>query len=139
VLLVRSPLEAIPSRLGLIRAIWRRRFPGFGDLSPGQVETILEDSLRTYRAAERDLPAVPGTHRLVVRYEALVADPAGVVREIYARFGLPGPDAVLGQVLTEVASRPRPARRPAATLAEFGLDEARLRRELPDGFARYGW
>ena len=139
-LLIRNPLETIPSRLSLIRAIWRQRLPGFRDMLPVHVETILADSRRTYLAAERDLPDLPEERRLVVRYENLVADPAAVVRCIYERFDLPGPDPALSAQLAGLADRQRGrVSRHRYGLAEFGLDEARLRRELAPVFEHYEW
>ena len=138
--LVRNPLETIPSRLSLIRAIWRRRLPGFRDMTPRHVETILEDSVRTYLSAERDLPPLPADRWIPVRYDALTRDPRGVVEAIYARLGLTGPDDDLRAHLRDLAPRQRERRsKHAYTLAEFGLDEATLRQRLAPVFERYGW
>ncbi len=138
--LVRHPLEAIPSRLSLIRAIWRHRFPGFREMTPRQVDVILADSLRTYRSAERDVPQLPDSRRLTLPYRDFVGDPRRAVLDIYRHFGLPGPDRHLAdrldQLGTDGGSR-RARHRYAA--ADFGLDEARVRRELADVFARYGF
>ncbi len=137
--LVRNPLSTIASRLSMIRAIWRRRVPGFTDMSPAQVETILADSVRTYLSAERDLPPLPPDRRLTVRYETLVARPWRVVERIYRRFSLPGPDAALTEALSKLTGRQEHVSAHHYRLEEFGLDEARLRAELGPIFDRYGW
>jgi len=137
--LVRNPLSTIASRLSMIRAIWRRRVPGFTEMSPRQVETILADSLRTYLAGERDLPPLPPDRRLTVRYETLVARPWRVVERIYERFSLPGPDATLSAALKALTGRQDHVSRHHYGLEEFGLDEARIREELAPVFERYGW
>ena len=136
VYLVRDPLQAIPSRLSMLRAIWHRRFPSYTELTAAQAETILEDSLRTYRLAERDLPLVPEHRRLVVRHETLRQDPARVVREIYQRFQLPGPGPALEKTLA--ALQPRPDKR-TIDLGAYTLDEDRIRSELAPIFERYGF
>lgn len=138
VYLVRNPLEAIPSRLSLIRAIWRRRFSGFREMTRAQVEVILADSLRAYRSAERDLPTLAGHRRLTLTYDALIADPRAAVSQIYRAFGLPGPDDSLQRALDALAQRAGARRsKHRYRASEFGLDEQRIRSELAEVFERY--
>jgi acyl-CoA synthetase (AMP-forming)/AMP-acid ligase II len=137
--LVRNPLSTIASRLSMIRAIWRRRVPGFRHMTSRQVETIVADSKRTYLAGERDLPPLPPDRRLTIRYETLVARPWRVVERIYQRFSLPGPDARLTEALSTLTGRQEHVSHHHYRLEEFGLDEARLRVELAPVFERYGW
>ncbi len=123
--LVRDPAEAIPSRLSLIRAIWRRRFAGFDELSPHHVERIYANSVRCYLAAE-------GQADLDVAYTDLVADPASTLARLHARFDLPAP-APIEQV-------GRAGRTPHRySLEAFGLDEARLHRDLAPIYERWGF
>ena len=136
--LVRDPLQAIPSRLSMLQEIWRRRMPSFHDITAAQVETMLEDSFRTYLFAERDLALVPADRLLIVKHEVLRADPSGTVRQIYDHFGLPGPDDALEAELARRQTVGAPAKR-ALTLEDFHLDEARIRRELAPVFERYGF
>lgn len=129
--LVRDPLVTIPSRLSLIRAIWRQRFPGVQEMTPEQVQTIVEDSIRTYTYAHRDLRTLPEDRWVEIRYEDLIADLPRAVHEIYERFNLPGPDAHLQAELTARARRQRAHHSEHEySLAEFGLDEAELSARL---------
>lgn len=138
--LVRDPRITIPSRLSLIRAIWRRRFPGFRDMSERQVDVILRDSYRTYLAAERDLPELPEDRVVTVRFDELRNDPREVVRRIYETFGLGEPDADLDKRLDEVESRPRVgASRHVYSLEEFNLSATEIERQLAVVFAHYGF
>ena len=138
--LVRNPLETIPSRLSLIRAIWRHRFPGFREMSRAQVEAIVEDSLRTYLHAARDIPALPAEQRLTIRYEALAADPAGTVEDLYRHFGLPGPDAYLCALLADTAAR-QGGRISSHhyQLEDFGVDRKMLLARLAPVMEALGW
>ncbi len=134
--LVRDPLQAIPSRLSMLRAIWHRRFPAYTELTAAQAETIIEDSLRTYQLAERDLLRVAQHRRIVVQHTELQRDPEGVVRRIYAHFKLPGPGPVLAARLA--ALEPRATQR-SIDLGDYAFDEDRIRAALPEVFERYGF
>ena len=125
--LVRDPLVTIPSRLSLIRAIWRQRFPGVKEMTPEQVETIVEDSIRTYTYAHRDLRALPEDRWIEITYEDLTADLPRSVHQIYERFSLPAPDTNLNAELAARAQRQRAhTSEHEYSLEEFGLDEAEL-------------
>ena len=127
--LVRNPLQAIPSRMSLIRAIWRRRFPG-QELARHHVEAVYATSLRCYRGGL-------GQADVDLRFEALVADPRDAVLRVHRAAGLPAPEPAwldgLGAHQRTGATRHR------YTLDEFGLSEARVRRDLAPVFARWGW
>ncbi|MBN2798946.1 MAG: sulfotransferase [Deltaproteobacteria bacterium] len=123
--LLRDPLQAIPSRLSLIRAIWRTR--GLPALDAAAVERIYQSSLRTYLGGV-------GQADLDLSYGALVRDPVGVVRQIHERFGLePVPEGFAGEVGS--AHRRGPGRHVYA-LEEFGLSETRVRTDLEPIFER---
>ncbi len=130
VFLHRDPLATIPSRLSLIRAIWRRRLPGFDEMTPAQIETVVADSVRTYRAAVRFASALPPDKHIVIAFDALRADPAREVSRICARFGIGQPDRHLRAALA--ALRPRGPTRHRYDLDQFGLDAATLSQRLGD-------
>lgn len=135
VALLRHPAPAVASRLSLLRAIWKARDPRFGELAPHHVEGLLANSVAELRGT-LDGPD------LVLRYEALVADPVGAVVGLHGTLGLePWPEAVLAELRVavttgELRSNERTGRLP---LAHFGLDELRLHAELPEVYERWGW
>jgi hypothetical protein len=140
VYLVRSPLQTIPSRLSLIREIWRARYSRFREMSPGQVQAILQDSYRTYRAAEEQLAGLPESTFLVVRYPELTEDPARVVSLIHERFGIPrDPDAPPALPRSKRAEAGGYESRHRYSLEDFSLSEEQVRAELGPIFARYGF
>ena len=104
--------------------------PAVARAAAAQVDVIVEDSVRTYLCAERDLPGLPEHRRLVVRHDALHADPNATIQRIYAHFELPGP----APQPTVQAPPPR-----GVDLQGLSLDEARLRRVLAPVFERYGF
>ncbi len=138
ILLVRNPLSAIPSRLSLIREIWRNRFPGFDQMTKDQVDTIVEDSCRTYLYAQRDLPKIPDSQKLVVPYDELTKDPKRVVQKIYSHFGLDDSDQHLQKALAGLSQRKKEKKsKHQYSLEEFFLDEKDLRKRLAPVFDEY--
>jgi omega-hydroxy-beta-dihydromenaquinone-9 sulfotransferase len=127
--LVRHPAEAIASRLSLIRAIWRRRFPGFADLEPHHVETIYRSSVRCYRGGD-------GRADLDIAYADLVDDAAGTVARIHRFFDLEPPGPGLRQA---VAASTRPPGPPPDRLETFGLARERLAADLAPIYSRWGF
>ena len=129
--LVRNPLETIPSRLSLIRAIWRRRFSEEIEMNAEQVETIVEDSIRTYTAAHRDLPQLPSGSQVTIPYEELIGDLGVAVDRIYGELDLPGPGKGLIEALERRKSTETNRKsRHEYSLEEFGLSEEDLRARL---------
>jgi hypothetical protein len=137
--LVRHPLETIPSRLSLIRAIWTRRFPTFQRMSSAQVRVILQDSLRTYQSAERDLGDLPANRCCTVLYTDLMSAPRATVESIYRTLELPGPDPHLAAELARMQGRSRHESAHRYALDEFGLDPESLRGDLAPILLRYGF
>jgi len=132
--LVRDPLEAIASRLSLVRAIWKLRSPDVGEMGAAEVEEIVKDSERTYALAIRDLADMPPEAAITIQFEDLASQPAAVLKEIYRQLRLPG------------APAPLPDRRDDAvgtaheySLAEFGLSEDGLRRRFAAVIETYGF
>lgn len=131
--LVRNPLETVPSRLSLVRAVWRMRYPGFTELSPADVEAVVADSARTYLLPLRDLAALPPESAITIRYEALLDDLPGVLTRIYDQLGLSGPPPAPAPPLDTGRSQH------SYSLGEFGLTEEGLRRRLAPAFAAHGF
>lgn len=140
ILLVRNPLETIPSRLSLIEAIWQARFPWFESMTPQQARVILDDSLATYLKAESGLDSVPEDRKTVIKYTDFIADPTLAIRQIYKHFSLPGPDLRLTARLEQLqsASDSRKSLH-SYELGAFGLGPDDIVQPLRDVFARYGF
>jgi len=138
VYLVRDPVETISSRLSLVREIWRRRCPGFQQLTAEQVEVILQDSIYTYLAAERDLRLIPADQWLIVTYSELINNPREITERIYDHLDLPNPKCFNLQVPDNtVTKRKKSSTSHTYRLDEFGLDESRVRQALSVVFDRY--
>jgi omega-hydroxy-beta-dihydromenaquinone-9 sulfotransferase len=132
--LVRNPLEAIPSRLSLVRAIWQLRSPGVEGLSEMETNEIVRDSERTYLLALQDLAGLPSDVAITVGFAELTSAPATVLSRIYSQLGLPGGPPNLPPKRDDAVGAPH-----RYTLAEFGLNEADIRERLAPVFKAYGF
>ena len=132
--LVRNPLETVPSRLSLVRAIWKLRMPEIETMSPAEVEEIVKDSERTYTLAARDLADLPAEPTITIRFEELTSKPDDVLQRIYRQLRLPGAPAPLPPEREDKTGEPH-----AYSLEEFGLTEAGLRERFAPILALYGF
>ena len=131
VLLVRNPLEAIPSRLSLIESIWKHRFPAYAGMTSEQVEEIYSDSIKTYLAAESDLEAIPATRKIIVDYSKLAADPIETATHILDYFHINGG--------INTASVRTHNTRHQYSLEGFSLSKDRITKDLSAVFNRYSF
>jgi hypothetical protein len=128
--LVRHPARAIPSRLSLIRAIWRHRFGPHVQMEPHQVEHIVALSTRCYLEGQNSAD-------LSIAYTDLVDHPLDVVRRIHTAFGLEDVTPEHEEAL-RAAQRTGPSRH-AYSLEEFGLDRDALAEALAPIYSRWGF
>ena len=135
--LVRNPLEAIPSRLSLVRAIWQLQRPDFDSDERSGGRGIVANSERTYLLPLEDLRGLPPETAITVRFEELTADTNGVLKRIYETLRLPGEPVPV----TERADRRNSggSTEHRYSLEEFGLDEAELRLRLAPAMKAYGF
>ncbi len=99
VALVRNPLETVPSSFSFLSYfydVFCSRRPD----SPSQA-FIHELLAAWYRTPIPKLRALPRDQHMVVRYEALVADPGGVAGACLERFGVPASDATRARLAAE--------------------------------------
>ena len=123
--LIRDPMQTVPSRLSLVRAVWKLRLPEIKEMSASEVEAIVVDSERSYLLAKKDLDGLPPEAAISIRFNEWAANPADVLARIYRQLQLPGdPPALpdLGARRVDVVGDKH-----AYSLDEFGLTEADLR------------
>jgi hypothetical protein len=136
VVLVRNPLETIPSFISLMRKQWD--MVGIPD-HDGLSEFLFDMAGHWYRDPVEALHGVDERQVLFVRYDDLVSDPEGTVRRMYRQFGLDvGP--AFDSILREETAKARAYRsRHRYDLEELGLTRERIVDELSDVFERYGF
>ncbi len=136
--LVRNPLEAVPSRLSLVRAIWRLQRPDFEEMPAEEIEEIVADSERTYRLALSDLADLPGETAITLRFEDLTSDPDAALRRIYRQLRLPGAPVPVTE-RTDRGDGSVSASAHRYSPEEFGLSEAGLRHRFAPVMRAYGF
>ena len=127
IVLHRNPCRAIASRLCLIQQIWAAKKEG-AVLRPRHVELIYQDSLKTYRSLERDVPSIPASRRLELSTNLLKKDPDTALGLIERKFGI------------KITTPPSiPSRKRERHLEEFGLTTSRVHGDLSTMFNQRAW
>ena len=137
VVLVRSPLEQVPSELSFRSFIWHRfadpleRYP--------LIEPVLAKIDHWYRHPIAVLRARPLATWLEITYDELTADPEAAIRRIYQRFGLELSPAY-AETLARLSRRAQGYRsQHRYTLEQVGLSRETVVARYADVFAAYGF
>jgi hypothetical protein len=138
VVLVRNPLETIPSLLKMCQRNWKA-----SDCDRERIADSLEvlggQSFHTYRHPFEVLAENPETPYAVVEYTDLVERPRKTVEAVYEKLGFEVSPA-FGKTLAEEEALTRDHRAEHVyRLEEFGLTRAEIRVGLADLFERFGW
>ena len=129
IMLMREPAEAIASFLDMRWKAAYRMMPEVRRTGP-EMRALFLSACQVYRHAEAHWDEIPEGQRLRVRYRALLRDPAAMVQQIYAHFGLsrsPRFDAAVADAI-----RHRHVPRSVPSLRSFGITSSDLARELGD-------
>jgi omega-hydroxy-beta-dihydromenaquinone-9 sulfotransferase len=135
--IVRDPLVLFPSTLRLWKSLSQVQGLQVPRESNGWLERqVLDTFVRMYERFEQDRELVPRGHLVDVRYEDLVADPVGRMREIYRDLDL-GDFAVVEPLLLRHAMKTRDYRTNQYSLPPEVAD--RVRGRWAPYFQRYGY
>jgi omega-hydroxy-beta-dihydromenaquinone-9 sulfotransferase len=135
--IVRDPLVLFPSTLRLWKSLSEVQGLQVPRESNGWLERqVLDTFVRMYERFEQDRELVPRGHLVDVRYEDLVADPVGRMREIYRELDL-GDFAVVEPLLLRHAMKTRDYRTNQYSLPPEVAD--RVRGRWAPYFQRYGY
>jgi omega-hydroxy-beta-dihydromenaquinone-9 sulfotransferase len=106
VFIARNPLDVFPSTVKL----WRALYSTQGLHNPPHLEPWLDDHVldtfaRFTEAFERDRHLIPQENLVEIRYEDLVKDPIGAMRDIYGKLGIEKFDAAEGPMRAILTDR----------------------------------
>ena len=135
--LARNPLEMVPSFVNMMQFSYR--VLGAPGESSVLRDFVVDMARHWYTYALERLDRAPPDRHIIVRYDDLVADPAGTVGQIYARFGMEiGPE--YDRVLQAEAARARAYRsRHTYSLEGTGLTRGEIIQRFQDVFDRFGF
>jgi hypothetical protein len=132
----RDPLQTIPSAASLNRSLWRLSSDAVDDREVARqwLERMAWAVRRCLAAREH----IPERQLADVWFQDALARPLEVVEQIYARFGIALTAEARAAFATWLRDNRRDKRPPHEyTLAEFGLDEARIRSEFAEYRRRF--
>jgi hypothetical protein len=136
--LARNPLKVIPSYISLLHYTWRV----LGDPPPEDAtgrDFVLRMAHHWYRYPLERLAAAPSDQYAIVRFSAMVHDPAKTVSAIYRRFGLEVSPA-FARELREATERSRDyTSEHDYSLQQFGLTREEILRQFGDVFEDFGF
>jgi hypothetical protein len=138
--LVRSPLEAVPSFVHMMRFSYRiLGAPAAAGTPSGDAlrDFVVDMARHWYSHALERLDAAPEGSAVLVRYDDLVAGPAGTVARIYGRLGFEIGPAYAGILQAEAARAQRYRSRHAYSLEGTGLTREGIVARFQDVFDRF--
>ena len=138
VVAMRHPYETLPSSLKLMKSSWKYR--GWDEARIRRnLDNVSAKSFHMIRYPLEVLARHPQTRQAVVDYRDLVAEPKRTVERLYAQLGLPVTPTFGAALIEEQKKAKKHETSHTYSLTEFGLDDARIRAELADQFASFGW
>lgn len=136
IVLMRNPLEAIPSRMSLMRALWSRRDQNFEELSPAHVQWILNNSIQTFLKQEVGLQHIPEDRKIVIGYKDLKTNTTTVLERIIKHLELPDISPQVRTVLDNMKNHSYMSKH-QYDLNDFGLTETEITGPLTEVFEQH--
>ena len=137
ILLVRSPLEMVPSFVNMMQFSWQ--VLGAPAESDALRDFVVDMARHWYTYALERLDSAPRENYVIIRYDDLISDPADTVTRIYAHFGFEiSPN--YARILQAEAERARQYRsRHTYSLEGTGLTHEGMVAQFQDVFDRFGF
>ena len=139
VVLYRNPFETIPSLLKLLSTSWKHQ----GNVDPEKIRESIRAmvalSYESYLYPLQVLERHPHTPQAMVDYRELVAEPARAIEKVYADLGLEMTEAFRADLQREQERARDHRTEHRYSLAEFGMEDAEIRRALAPLFERFQW
>ena len=136
IVLVRNPLEAIPSRMSLTLALWGFRKPKVEQLSKAHIQWILQNSIQTYLKTDEGLKQIPDGRKIIIGYKDLKTKTRKSLQQIIDRLGLPALSASVEQSLREMEAQSYLSKH-QYNLSDYGLTPEDIKVPLASVFQQY--
>ncbi len=136
--LARSPLEAVPSFVSMMRFSWQTiGVPAGPAVEAERRRFLLEMMAHWYRYPLERLAAQPSSRYAIVRYDDLTADPERTVTDVYRTLGLELHDEFRDVLRQEAAAAADHTSQHDYAAVELGLDQSDLVRAFRDVLQRF--
>ena len=138
VVMVRDPIQCIPSTLKLVESIWQSKHWTRADYLPAQ-RTLTEISFDSFDLPPAALAAHPRTPHCFVDYRDLTSSPKATVEKVYAALGI----ALSPQFADYLKAREEKEKRHKSDF-EYSVEEYEIRpleieSRLREHYDRYRW
>ncbi|MDX1736165.1 MAG: sulfotransferase [Halioglobus sp.] len=138
VVMLRNPLECIPSVLKLVEVTWRGKGWRREDYADS-LAALTEISFESFRLPAQVLAANPDTPQCVVDYRALTSEPRRTVEAIYAALGLQVTPAFADYLQAQQERERAHKTHFRYSIEEFDVTPQRIESELADLFTTHDW
>jgi hypothetical protein len=116
-----------------MRALWSRRDPNFGELSPLHIQWILNNSIQTFLKQENGLQHIPEDRKIVIGYKDLKTNTSAVLERIVKHLELPEISPQVRTVLDSMKNNSYMSKH-QYDLNDFGLTEMDIMEPLSTVF-----
>jgi hypothetical protein len=138
IVMMRDPIECIPSTLKLVESHWQRGNWSADDYSES-LNALMSVSFDSYRLPKQALTNNPGVPHYFADYRDLTAEPKVTVEKTYAAIGL-SLSASYQLFLTQQQSKERSHKSSFSySLDDYSLAGEKIEAELDDFYITYQW
>ncbi len=138
VVMVRDPVQCIPSTLKLVEGSWQARGWSPEDWQAAE-QTLIRIAFDCYHLPAQALAQHPSTRRYVVDYREMLSDPLATLEAACAALALPVSDEQRQAVQALASPQGRHKSRFRYSLDEFPLSAADIEAELAVFYEQYDW
>jgi len=137
VVLVRNPLEVIPSYVSMMMFSWR--ILGIPVNDHRLRDYITDMAYHWYRYPLERLEKAPAESTIIIRYDEMICDPGRTVEKIYAQFGFEMSPEFAAVLSAETTRSRRYKSRHRYALHELGLSREMILSKFQSIFDRFGF
>lgn len=138
VVMMRDPIECIPSCLKLVELTWKGKGWTAEDYT-GSLDILAGISFEHFHNPRRVLARRPATPQVVVDYRDLTAQPRETVHEVYGTLGIEVSDEFDAWLQDQAEREKKHHSKFEYSLGEFRLTGQQIETELDEFYAQYQW
>ncbi|MBU0991579.1 MAG: sulfotransferase [Proteobacteria bacterium] len=138
ILLIRNPLEQIPSVLNLFKTVWENLSGPTACDSP-EFKRLYEINVDMYKYMLRALPRIDSQRIAIVLYDHLIKDPEAVIKSVYNHFGMEISDDFANILSAEKKRHETYKSTHEYSLEKYNLTKEKIYNDLEEVFNTFGF